>query len=188
MMPSVDLARLVAFRAHGAWRFMDRIDAAMQDIEGAIGQAQYGAAALQARRVALLSLSIRSLAVAGESDLDDDSASFDFFAGVPAGEVAEALALANEAADLEASTADAWLARLKAHLQETERQLGYDAPLPPLRSPSGAFGMIGLLRRWGPLLDELGLPPLLPAEWSQPAGRALDTSPQRDARHEPTGE
>ena len=157
--------RRVAFRAYGAMRFLDRVQGGFEDIEGAIGAGQYEVAAYQAKVVALACLSIRSLAQDGDAYLDTDSPSFDFFTGVGEDAIDAALALANEALGLDEGTATDWFQRFRAYIAETERLLDYDRPLPVLRSPEGAFGLVGLTRRWTPLLDQLGLPPLLPDVW-----------------------
>lgn len=169
-VPSVH--RRVAFRAYGALRFLDRVQGGFEDIEGAIGAGQYGVAAYQARFVALACLSIRSLACRGDIYFDSDSPSFDFFDGVGSGDVAEAFALADAALDLDERTATGWLDRCRAYVAETERLLEYDRPLPVLRSPDGAFGLVGLTRRWTPVLEQLGLPPLLPDVWITPDAAA----------------
>jgi hypothetical protein len=40
--------------------------------------------------------------------------------------------------------------------------------LPELRSPAGMFSGVRLIRQWLPLVDELGLPPILPGDWTKP--------------------
>ena len=163
-----DVRRRVAFRAHGALRFLDEVQGGLEDIEGAISEGQHGVAAFQARYVTLVCLSIRSLASEGEIDFDEELVSFDYFAGLPKSEVAAALALANEAIELDESNAANWLERFRRYVADTEGLLGYEAPLPILRSPDGPFGLIRLTRRWTTLLDEFGLPPLLPPSWIPP--------------------
>lgn len=174
--PVADVRRRVAFVAYGAVRLIDRAQGALQDIAGAIHQGQYGMAALQGRFVVLVCLSVRSLAHEGEPAFDEWSVAFDFFAGIEAEGVAAALALANDGIDIDERSAAAWFDRLRAYVSDTERLLGFEAPLPALRSPQGAFALIGLARRWGPLLDELGLPALLPFDWL--SSSAAQRSPQ----------
>ena len=176
-----DVRRRVAFRAHGTLRFLDEVQGGVEDIEGAIADGQFGMAAFQARYVSLVCLSIRSLARDGEIDFDEESVSFDYFAGLPAEEVAAALSLANNAVDLDAHNTAGWFDRFRAFVADTERLLGYDDPLPVLRSPEGLLGLIGLTRRWTPLLDELDLPPLLPPSWIAPAQSAAGTAARSDA-------
>jgi hypothetical protein len=168
-IPVPDVRRRVALRAYSIYRFLEGVQGGLEDIEGAIGEGQYGVVATQARHVVLTCLSIRSLASGGEIELGVGSVSFDYFAGLTADEVAAALALVNEALDIEERTASEWLDCLRAYAAATERLLDYDRPLPLLRSPAGAFGLIRLVRPWLPLLDELGLPPLLPSVWEPPA-------------------
>jgi len=164
-----DTRRSAALGGYCVMRFMRRIQGGVEDIEGMVAQGQYGAAASMARSVALLCLSIRSLAHGAPIDLDEESVSFDVFACVPADESAAALTLAREALDIDRDSAAAWLQRFIAFVAETERLLGYDGPLPLLRSPEGAFAMIRVARRWSPVLAQLGLPPLLPERWAVPA-------------------
>jgi hypothetical protein len=166
-----DAYRWIALRAYGAMRFLDRVQGGLEDVEGAILERQYSVAAFQARHVVLACLSIRSLAREGEIDFDEDSVSFDFLAGLPPGDVASGLALANDALDVDDRTAAEWLDRFRAYVAETERLLGYDRPLPVFRSPDGAFGLLGFTRGWIVVLHELGLPPLLPSEWGLPDAR-----------------
>jgi hypothetical protein len=165
MTPVPDLLRWVALQAYGALRFMTSVQGSLEDIEGAIDGGQYGMLAFQARHVVLVCLSIRSLAREGEIDFDEMSVAFDYFAGLPGEEIAAALELSNEAVGLDERKARDWLTRVRSYVAETERLLGHGSPLPILRSPEGAFAVIGLARKWTPLLDELGLPPLLPSDW-----------------------
>ena len=160
-----DVRRHVAFRANGTMRMFESVQAAMEDVEGAITAGQYGVAAFQARIAVLGCLSIRSLAVEGELEYDLASPSFDGFAGLSAEEIEDGLSIAVAAVDVDALRADAWLERLQAFLAETERRLGYADPLPLLRSPHGPMALVSLTRRWTDTLDELGLPPLLKPEW-----------------------
>jgi hypothetical protein len=163
-----DLRPYVACRAHGAMRFLDRVQGGLEDIEGAVAAGQFEVAALQARAVALACLSIHSLAHGGELAFDSDDVAFDFFGGVSPEDIAEALALSNEATQLTERTAGDWLDRFRAYAAASERVLGYDKPLPVLRSPEGSFGLVGVMRRWSTLLDELGWPPLLRSDWIPP--------------------
>lgn len=161
-----DVRRHLALRAYGAVRMLEWVQAAVEDVEGAVADRQFGVAAFQARWAVLQCLSVRSLACGGEIESDASSTSFDFFSGLSPDEVAEGLSLATEAVDIDEGNAGAWLERLEAYSTETERLLGYDAPLPVLRSKEGPFGLVALARAWMPVLDELGLRSLLlPPEW-----------------------
>jgi hypothetical protein len=162
-----EVRRHVAFRAYGAVRVVNWVQAALGDIEGAVASGQYGVAASQSRTLVLQCLSVTSLAQAGE--IDWDGAAFDFFAGLPEEHVAAALSLATEAVDLDEDRATDWLRRLQQYVAATEAELGYDAPLPILRSPHGPFGIVSLVRQWSAAIEELGLPPLLPPKWIRDA-------------------
>jgi hypothetical protein len=163
-----DLRRRVAFRAHGAKRALELVQGAMDDVEGALGKRQYRVVAFQARWAVLQCLSIRSLAREGELDFDTHSVSFDFFAGLTHEEIAEGLTLAHAALDIDKGGADEWLDRLQAYVAATQELLGYSAPLPVLRSPTGPFALIALSRTWSRTLQELGIPGLLQADWLPP--------------------
>jgi len=152
--------------AYGVMRFMRRVQAGVEDVEGALEQGQYGAAALMARTVSLLCLSLRSLAHGAPLDLDEESVAFDVFAAVPPDEIAAALELASDALDVDGTNAGAWLTRLHAFVADTERVLGHDGPIPLLRSPEGGLAMIRIARRWLPTLLQFGLPSPLPERWS----------------------
>src|SRR5262249_942855 len=139
--------RAAAVGAYGAMRFLRRIQGGVEDVEGAIGHGQWGAAAYMARQAILLCLSIRSLAHGGPIDLDEESISFDYFEQVPPEDIAAALDLAQEILEIRVEGTTDWLAQFHAYIAETERLLGYDSPLPLWRSPEGAFGMLGIARR-----------------------------------------
>jgi len=121
-----DLRPYVACRAHGAMRFLDRVQGGLEDIEGAVAAGQFEVAALQARAVALACLSIHSLAHGGELAFDSDDVAFDFFGGVSPEAIAEALALANEATQLTERTAGDWLERFRARGVRATRQVDCD--------------------------------------------------------------
>lgn len=176
MTGAVELRRLVALRAYGAVRMLRWVQAALEDVEGAVEQGQYGSAAVQARFFLLGCCSVRSLAHGGEIQFDIESVSFDYYCGLSADELEAAASLAAEAATLEdPEHAAGWLRRLQAHGEETEALLGYRRTLPVLRTPEGAFGLLGIAREWSGVLDELGLPSSLPAEWDpRPADDAAD--------------
>jgi hypothetical protein len=159
----IDLRRHVAFRAYGAIRVLNWVQAALGDIEGAVAAGQYGVVAHQARALVLQCLAVSSLAHGGE--LDWDGAAFDYFTGLPEERVAAALSLAVEAVDLDDRRVPDWLERVRAFAAATEAELGYDAPLPILRSRYGPFGIVGVARRWSAVLEELDLPQLLPPKW-----------------------
>jgi hypothetical protein len=164
-----DTRRRVAFRAFGAVRLLGWVHETLEDVEGAVGAGQFDVAAFQARSVVLGCLSIRSLAAEGEVDFCEttgESASFDFFAGLADDEVADGLSLAHAFVGVEEEGAREACARLRAYADQTESLLGYDSPLPVLRSAEGALGVIGLIRRWAGTLEELGLPSPVPEEWT----------------------
>jgi hypothetical protein len=159
------MVRHVALRSYGALRFINAIQGSMEDIEGAIGQEQFGVVVFHARSVVLSCLWVRSLTLEGEIEFDADSVSFDFFAGLSPDVIARGLSIVNDSIQIETGTAAAWFDDLREYVKETEELLGYKAPLPLLRSPAGPLAFVGVARQWSPVLDELGLPTLLPPEW-----------------------
>ena len=160
--PAGDIRRWVAFRAYGAKRLLLVAQSALDDVEGAVLAGQHEVAMLRARVLVLECLSVRSLARTGDVDASS-SVSFDPFAGLSEDEVAEGLALIELDDD-----PTGWVQALADYLAETEDLLGYDPPLPVLRSPEGTFGALRLAREWSPVLRELNLPDLLPDVWTQP--------------------
>jgi hypothetical protein len=161
-----DLRRRVAFRALGAARLLLDAHADLEDVEGALAADQLEVAAYAARQAIIRSLTIRGLETCGELDPASDQLGFDYFAGVPDGELTESLELAGRALDLDGEDdAARWLEAVRAHLRETERRLDYPEPLLSVRTPNGLFPALRLARGWVPILDELDLPQLLPKEW-----------------------
>jgi hypothetical protein len=168
--PLPDLRRLLAFRAHGAVRLLLKCRAAMEDVEGATGAGQAEVATLQAHELVQLSLSVRGLRTHGELSFTGEQAGFDPFDGVPAAEVAEGQQLAADGLRAVADgTGEAWLERLRAHLAETESALGYTAPLPDVRAGSGLMKGFKLARTWSPHLERVGLPDVIPSNWTKRA-------------------
>ena len=165
----VDLRRLLTFRGHGAARLLLGCRARLEDVEGAVAAGQREVAVLMAYDLLQLSLSIRGLRTEGELTYGHDEAAFDPFAGLPTEEAQAALALAAEGLDATGDRAEPWLRRLRDHLAETEGRLGYTAPLPDVRSGSGMMKGFKLARTWQPLMDRVGLPPLLPDAWTRRA-------------------
>jgi putrescine aminotransferase len=179
MTESPSMVRHVALRAYGALRFMNAVQGSMEDIEGAISQEQFGVIVLHARYVVMSCLWVRSLTLEGEIEYDADSVSFDFFAGLPPDEIAQGLAIVNDSIQIETGTAAAWFDGLRDYVDQTERLLGYEAPLAVLRSPDGPMGLVRIARQWSPVIDELGLPPLLPSEWLPSAPKSSGSAAPR---------
>lgn len=168
--PLPNLPRAVALRAYGVVRLLDSIQGGFEDIEGAVAARQYGVAAFQGRYVVLACLSVRSLAREGELDFEEEALSFDPFAGLSAEEIDAGMRLADDGLELDDETAAAWLDRVRDYVAETERLLGYDHPIPTLRSPDGSFALLGLTRRWTPILRAYGWPDLMSGDFFQTSG------------------
>ncbi|MFI7301466.1 hypothetical protein [Streptomyces sp. NPDC050121] len=165
----VDLRRLLAFRGHGAVRLLLGCRARLEDVEGAVAAKQSEVAVLMAYDLLQLSLSIRGLRTEGELIYAHDEAAFDPFAGLSTEESEAALVLAAEGLDATGDRAEQWLDRLRDHFAETESLLGYQAPLPDVRSGNGMIKGFKLARTWQPLMDRVGLPSLLPDYWTRSA-------------------
>jgi hypothetical protein len=157
------------FRAYGALRVMDTVQRGIADVEAALRAHDYEIAAFQARITVLACASIRSLAVEGEFEYEDDCVAFDYFAGLPSEDAAAAIELANGPVEMSEETAAPWLAGLRAYVADTERLLAFADPIPVLRSARGAFGLIGLSRRWTPILEELQVPTYLLSAYVDPS-------------------
>lgn len=165
-----DLRRLTVFRAHGAVRLLLKCRAALEDVEGAVSAPQPEVAVLMAYDLVQLSLSVRGLRTHGELSFTGEQASFDPFAGVPAQDVQNGLRLAAEGMEAIAEErGEDWLDRLRAHLDTTERQLGYGQRLPNVRDGSGLMKGFKLARTWTPQLQRLGLPDVMPENWTRRA-------------------
>jgi hypothetical protein len=165
-MTQQDLRRFVAFKAFGAYRLLVDVHSTLEDVEGAVDAGQYLTAVMQARTTLVRSLSIRSLAVGGEFLAPYDGVAFDPFAGLDPSEVEEAFRLCAAGLDLTGADAQEWVGRVRAHVAETERRLGYDTELRSIRTPDGLYPALRFAREWLPAVERLALPPLLPAAWT----------------------
>lgn len=164
-LPIADTRRRVAAVTQGLTRMLIFVQAAYQDVRGALHAGQRETFQLQVRSVIIDCLSSRNAARSGEVSWTNDSVTSDPFAGDPE-ELGEALSLLRDAA-LVTTEAEGLVVveRLGRFVADTEAQLGFSEPLPELRSPNGMFGAIKLARGAFEAVDVLGLPSLLPAEW-----------------------
>ncbi|WP_211117278.1 hypothetical protein [Streptomyces sp. RPA4-5] len=168
--PLPDVRRLMAFRAHGAVRLLLKCRAAQEDVEGAVAAGQPEVAVLMAYDLVQLSLSVRGLRTHGELVYTGEQASFDPFAGVPAEDVEDGLRLAAAGLeDIPEGRGREWLDRLQDHLDLTEGKLGYPQKLPDVRAGSGLMKGFKLARTWSPHLERLGLPDVMPSNWTRRA-------------------
>lgn len=166
--PVGDLRRHVAHVSNAAVTCLVVAQEVMDDVVGGVGAGQWDLVAAQTRHLVLACLHVRGLAHGAEPYFWEDGASGDPLAGVPEDEVAAGLGLIAAALELPAADPAAWLADLREFVAATERSVGLGDRLPELRSPEGMFGGLRLVRGWQPLVAELGLPPLLPGEWTKP--------------------
>lgn len=151
-----DLRRWVAFHSQGAVRLFLGVHDQLNDVRGALTAAQWEVAALTARQILLVCLSIRGLESSGEPFACGDDLAFDPFAGTDQTEVEEAMALADEILDAGSGDWPDWYNRLCGFVAQTAHRLGYDNPmrsLVGLRRPR-----LDLARRWLALTEELRLP------------------------------
>lgn len=162
-----DLRRRVALRAIGAARILQEVQSALEDVRGAIDAGQNEVAVLQARNALTICLSVVSLSRGGEVQRTADQLTFDPFVGLEDDEVDAVLRLIDEGLDLDdrAEALD-WVERVSRSIEDVESLLDYEGVLPVLRSPGGLFPALRLARPWVDLVEELGLAPLLPPEWS----------------------
>jgi hypothetical protein len=165
----VGLRNRVVASAHGAVILLLGGQEAMDDIEGGVRSEQWRMVAAQTRYLILLCCHVRGLAFGAEPYLYEDGAALDPCTYLPESEVTTAIALIHEVPDSSTSpeaVAD-WLDRVRAWMADTEKSLRLPEPLPELRSPEGMFGALRLVRGWSDLVDELGLPALMPIEWTK---------------------
>ncbi len=172
-MTSTDFRRLAGFLLQGASRLVIYVQAGMEDIEGAIADAQYDVALLQTRRVLLECLAIRSAADGGRLTWSRDDLSFDYATGTDQDSAREAdellaemiRAAAASAGDREAAMSRA-LGRLEAYVAATEGLLELREGLPLLRSAEGFFAGIRAARDMSVIQETFGLPQFLPGDWT----------------------
>lgn len=166
--PVGDLRRHVAHVSNAAVSLLIVAQEAYEDVEGGIRSGQWELVAAQTRHLVLACLHARGMAEGGEPHFWDDTAAGDPYLGVPDDEVEAALRLIAEVRGLPGSDPAPWLARVRALMTRVEDAVQLSERLPELRSPTGLFSGVRLVRGWTPLVDELGLPPILPAEWTKP--------------------
>lgn len=171
MRAASGLHQQVIHVAHGAVFTMVSVQEAVEDVEGGVAAGQWGLVLAQTRQVIMSCLYIRGLGSGAEPYIYEDSGAFDPCTQVPDDDLRAGLSLIEEACALSAADGEGaadWLDRLLDWVRATEATLGLRERLPELRSPEGMFGALRLVRGWEPLVGELGLPPLLPVEWTTP--------------------
>ena len=166
--PVGDLRRYVVHVSNAALTFLVVAQEALDDVEGGVAAEQWELVAAQTRHLVLACLHVRGLPTGAEPYFWDDGGSGDPTTGVAEEEVTAALRLVDEARSLPDLDPGAWLDRLRAFVDQVEESVQLADRLPELRSPEGMFGGLRLVRGWQPLVSELGLPPLLPGEWTKP--------------------
>jgi hypothetical protein len=166
--PIGDLRRHVAHVSNAAAALLIVAQEAYEDIEGGIRSGQWELVAAQTRHFVLVCLHARGLAVDGEPHFWDDTTAGDLFVGVPDADVEAALQLITDVRGLPGTDPEPFLARVRAVQAAAEDSVQLAERLPELRSPTGMYSAVRLVRGWTPLVDELGLPSILPGEWTRP--------------------
>lgn len=166
--PVGDLRRHVAHVSNGAVSLLIVAQEAYEDIEGGIKSGQWELVAAQTRHLVLACLHARGLADGAEPHFWDDTAAGDPYAGVPDSEIEAALRLVDDVRRLPGADPGPWLDRVRALLASVEEHMQLSERLPELRSPTGMFSAVRLVRGWQSVVAELGLPPILPGEWTKP--------------------
>jgi hypothetical protein len=151
-----DLRRWVAFRSQGAVRLFLGVNDQLEDVRGALTASQWEVAALAARQVLLVCLSVRGLETSGEPFACADDLAFDPFAGTDLREVEEAMSLADEILDIGAGDWPDWYNRLCGFVAQTGHRLGYDNPMRSLADVRRPH--LDLARQWLAPTEELRLP------------------------------
>ncbi len=156
--------------SHGAVITLVIIQGSLEDIAGGVRAGQWRMVAAQTRQLVLASLQVSGLEFGGEPFWQENGGALDQISCAPEPLRVQGFALVHEANELasDPSGADSWLARLEEWAGLVQRGLGVDENLPELRSPQGMFGGLRLVRGWTETVDSLGLPPLLPSDWTKP--------------------
>ncbi|MFD5537576.1 hypothetical protein ACFWIJ_06900 [Streptomyces sp. NPDC127079] len=146
------------------------IQAAWEDIGGGVRAGQWRMVAAQTRNLVLAGLQVGGLGYGGEPYWEENGGAFDQITYAPEPLRAQGLKLLHEANELASRRADAktWLTRLEKWVNSVQEGLFLGEDLPELRSPQGMFAGLKLVREWTETVDRLGLPPLLPNNWTQP--------------------
>lgn len=163
-----DLRRHVAHVSNAAAALLIVAQEAYEDVEGGIRSEQWELVAAQTRHLMLVCLHARGLAVSAEPHFWDDTTANDPFAGVPDAEVEAALQLISDVRGLPGTDPAPFLRRVRAVLTAAEESVQLSERLPELRSPTGMYSAVRLVRGWTTLVEELGLPSILPGEWTKP--------------------
>ncbi|AUY54597.1 hypothetical protein EH183_30555 [Streptomyces sp. CB01881] len=146
---------------------------ALEDIEGGVPAGQWHLVLAQTRYLVMVCCQAGGLRSGAEPYVAEDGGAIDPYTHVPAADWESGHRLISEAREFAAAApseerAGDWLRRVRSWVSEIEATLGLADPLPQLRSPEGMFGALRLVRGWHALADQLGLPPLLPTEWTKP--------------------
>ena len=159
-----DYRRAAAHLSQGMGRLLIFIQACLEDVHGAVEADQKELAAHQTRIILLECLAIRGVSSGGEVTWAADELGFDHYSCVDRAVLAEAAEIAESGLG---NRDEAWFTRLDRFIAETEHELGLGETLPMLRSPEGMYTALRMARPIFNLVDELNLPPILPAGWKR---------------------
>lgn len=165
---SADLHRREALVSQAASRLLLWVQAAVEDVQGALEAGWPHYALHQARFVLMECLGIRGILRGGDIDWADDDVAAAPDATSTEGERRLVSALLDAGATdwRDAAATGAWFGQIQDFVRDTEVLIGLDEPLPVLRSPEGMFRAIRLVREESALIEQLGLPRVIPAEWA----------------------
>ncbi|WP_253195023.1 hypothetical protein [Streptomyces sp. MP131-18] len=146
------------------------VQGALEDIGGGVRAGQWRMVAAQTRNLVFASLQVSGLEYGGEPYWQENGGALDQITYAPEPLRTQGLKLIHEANELASnpSEAEPWLTRLEEWVTAVQEGLGLGEHLPELRSPQGMFGGLRLVRGWTETVDRLGLPALIPSEWTQP--------------------
>jgi len=171
--PLEEPRRRIMHASRGFMTLFYYVQAGLQDIKGAWRAEQFGTAAWVARETILETAAVNSIAVIGEPIWSLHAVTFNPFKGLSENERDHLLALIASAAELaraeipfEDPAVRAWWRSVVDYVVETEERLGFDQPLPDLRSPDGMYRAMSMGRGAFEALEELGLPSILPDDWT----------------------
>jgi len=163
-----DVRRRVAYRTRGVARVLVTAQAQLEDVVGAVDAAQFAVAAIAGRQLILECLAIRGINDGGQVAWPPGAVSFDPFAHASGADRATAVALMNTGASL-TSVEDGrrWAEELAQLLRAVCTELGFDDPLPVLRSRDGMFSAIRLVKDAVAVVDRMRLGSVFPEAWAK---------------------
>lgn len=164
-----DFRRHEGFLSQGLARMVLTCQSAFEDVEGALAAGWMEAAAFQARTLILNCLAVLGMREGAGLNQWIDDVGYDRVGFAPPDMRDRARDLLEEGWTLAANPerASAWLADLRSFFEDTESAFDLGERLPVLRSPEGMFAAIRVLQAEQPVIEQLGLPQVIPRDWTE---------------------